>query len=254
VAGFAAAIFLPIRWQMFWLIPVGLVVTFILMWLWWSFMITRWRIWAFTNVRNVHELREKAVNRKLIWPDGMWFEKTEIRSAAQKQKLLELKNKFKFKDIPEVVIDDRKIPFETKIYYSKFLHWFNRILPVAVGGFGLYEIIEGEPYGYFMAILAVAYAVFVIPKLSNTEPQIILNEKGVKLIHIAFVSWDNVKKISVKLRGYGNSAKWYLDVDFKKQDSAGNRGGQVDITDLEKSPNKIEELVKLYRQRYREQN
>jgi hypothetical protein len=49
-------------------------------------MITKWRLWAFENVRNVHELKERAVQAKLIWPDHSIFEKMEIRSASDKER------------------------------------------------------------------------------------------------------------------------------------------------------------------------
>ena len=47
-----------------WCIPVGFILSFGLAWLWWSIMITRWRLWAFDNVRNVHELKKIQL---LIW-------------------------------------------------------------------------------------------------------------------------------------------------------------------------------------------
>src|SRR5688572_28161200 len=60
----------------FWIIPVGFGLAFGLAWLWWSIMITKWRLWAFDNVRNVHELKKRAVREKLIWADNSFFEKT----------------------------------------------------------------------------------------------------------------------------------------------------------------------------------
>ncbi|MCB0629502.1 MAG: hypothetical protein R2824_12005 [Saprospiraceae bacterium] len=254
ILGFALSIFLPIRYQILWLIPIGLVLTFPLMWLWWSVAITYWRIWAFTNVRNVHELREKAVNRKLIWPAGSWFEKTEIRTTAQKQKLRELQQKFKLDDILEHINDDGKIPFETKIYYSKVTRWFSLLLALGMGSVALYLVIEGELYGYFIMVLTGLYSFFVLPKYTDTKPQIIVNEKGIKTVNTEFVGWQHVKKVSAKLIGQGKNAKWYLDMDFKKQDTGGNWGDQIEITDFDTSPNKLEDMVRLYRQRYREKN
>jgi hypothetical protein len=78
----------------FWIIPMGFVLGFILAWLYWSIMITKWRLWAFENVCNVHELKERAVQEKLIWPDHSIFEKTEIRSASDKERWRLLQTKF----------------------------------------------------------------------------------------------------------------------------------------------------------------
>ena len=86
-----------------WVLLTGALSTFVIPWIYWSFMITKWRIWAFENVRNVHELKQLAIKEKLIWPDGSVFEKTEIRTSAEKEKLNALQSKFKEND---VFIDD----------------------------------------------------------------------------------------------------------------------------------------------------
>lgn len=65
---------------------IGLILGFVLSWLWWSFKIAKWRVWAFENVRNVHELKKRAIQERLIWPDGHFFEKTEIWSAADRER------------------------------------------------------------------------------------------------------------------------------------------------------------------------
>lgn len=69
----------------FWIVPVGFVLAFVVAWLYWSIMITKWRLWAFNNVRNVHELKRRAIQEKLIWPDHSIFEKTEIRNPTDKK-------------------------------------------------------------------------------------------------------------------------------------------------------------------------
>ena len=70
-----------------WGIGIAFFIGFVLAWFIWSFMITKWRIWAFDNVRNVHELKKRAIREKLIWNEGSIFEKTEIRRSEDKIKL-----------------------------------------------------------------------------------------------------------------------------------------------------------------------
>lgn len=82
-----------------WGIGVAFLIGFVLAWIIWSFMITKWRVSAFENVRNVHELKKRAIEEKLIWSDGNFFEKTEIRNSQEKIKLKELQKKFEIKDI-----------------------------------------------------------------------------------------------------------------------------------------------------------
>ena len=52
-----------------WGIAVSFLIGFLFAWLYWSYGITKWRIWAFEYVRNVHELKKKAIQQGLVWKD-----------------------------------------------------------------------------------------------------------------------------------------------------------------------------------------
>jgi|SRR6185312_16245148 hypothetical protein len=78
------------NWIYIILIPSAVLVP----WVYWSFKITKWRIWAFENVEDVHDLKQRAITAKLIWPDGNIFEKTEIRTAEDKRRLALIEKRF----------------------------------------------------------------------------------------------------------------------------------------------------------------
>ena len=63
-------------------------------WLWWSVSVPKWRLWAFERVENIAKLKQIAVSAGLTWPDGHFFERTEIKSKAHtaKEKALEWEN------------------------------------------------------------------------------------------------------------------------------------------------------------------
>lgn len=82
-------------WAYILVIPAAIVVP----WIYWSFKITRWRIWAFENVDDVHSLKKRAIKAKLIWPDGSVFEKTEIRTKTDKARLKAIQEKLEILDI-----------------------------------------------------------------------------------------------------------------------------------------------------------
>ena len=64
------------------LLVVFLIVpAFLAGWLWWSFSVARWRLWAYKRVDDIPELKRKAVQAGLTWPDGHFFERTEVKSA-----------------------------------------------------------------------------------------------------------------------------------------------------------------------------
>jgi hypothetical protein len=57
----------------------------LLAWLWWSFTVPKWRLWAYARVLDIVELKRSAVKAGLTWPDGSIFERTEIKSRAHRQ-------------------------------------------------------------------------------------------------------------------------------------------------------------------------
>ena len=84
-----------------WIMGISFPMGFLIAWLTWSLMITKWRIWAFDNVTNVHDLKRRAIQEKLIWEDGNIFEKTEIRTNKEEEILNVLKTKLEKEDVYE---------------------------------------------------------------------------------------------------------------------------------------------------------
>jgi DNA-directed RNA polymerase subunit M/transcription elongation factor TFIIS len=94
-----------------WFIVFSIVGGFVMSWLYWSIAITKWRIWAFSNVENICDLEREAIKHQLIWQRGSIFEKTEIRSKNEKalienfQKALEkckefYENEYYYEELP----------------------------------------------------------------------------------------------------------------------------------------------------------
>jgi hypothetical protein len=75
------------------IVLVTCVIGFILAWGIWSIMITKWKIWAYEKVEDIDLLKRRAIKEKLIWPDGHFFERTEIRSKQDKLKLEKLEER-----------------------------------------------------------------------------------------------------------------------------------------------------------------
>lgn len=68
-------------------VGISLVVCIALAWLWWSWMLPKWRLWAFENVDDIEHLIDRAIQSNLMWPPGHFFQKTEIKTNLQKQKM-----------------------------------------------------------------------------------------------------------------------------------------------------------------------
>jgi hypothetical protein len=58
---------------------VGLVLGFVLAWMWWSCFVPLWREWAKRRGADEERTQSLAERSLLVWPRGSIFEKTEFR-------------------------------------------------------------------------------------------------------------------------------------------------------------------------------
>lgn len=193
----------------FWIIPAGFILAVGLGWLYWSVMITKWRIWAFENVRNVHELKKRAVQEKLIWPDDSIFEKTEIRTTVEKQKIKSLRGKFSREDIFH---DDVTVPAETIIYYARGRNLMEMIIMLVCLAGGIYMLATTERYvvGTAVSVIGAFFGYREFKEATSTEPQIIINQKGIQTVSTRFYAWKDIGDEEAVSEGTGKSTRWYL--------------------------------------------
>lgn len=224
-----------------WIIPVGFLVGFSMGWLVWSYFVMEWKIWAYENVRNIHELQRKAVDEKLIWANGSWFEKTEFKNYEQKQRLKQLDKKFLEKDIFK---DDISVPKETIIYYSRITILVLLILFLGISFLGTYLLFEKEYFGLVLLILGLFLSFDQVKKLNDKAPQITLNDKGIKLKNENLISWNRIYNDRVFNQSNGKSSTSYLAFNDEK----------IAIDELAIKFNELENLLHVYRVRYEKNN
>lgn len=225
-----------------WIIPAGFGLAFGLAWLWWSIMITKWRLWAFDNVRNVHELKKRAVQERLIWTDNSIFEKTEIRNSNEKERWSSLQHKFRQEDLFQ---DDLAIPNETIIYYSKRKNFFEMAIMLGCLGVGIYLLLKTDSYilGSILSIVGGYFGFKEFKEATNTEPQIILNDRGIKTISTDFYDWSEIQNEEVISEGSGKHTHYYLTYN--------NPGGaeHLQIDNYDTDQRALNKLLILYRGR-----
>jgi len=225
-----------------WYNAAGVIGGFVFGWLYWSLAITKWRLWAFENVRNVHELKQRAIKEKLIWPDDSFFRRTEIQTADQRQRLINLENKF---SRPDIFNDDYSISLETIVYYSKIKGLLQSIFMVLVFAGGLYLITQEHNY-IIGAIVSVVGAIFTYTGFAhykNRDPQIIISNRGVQTASVQFYSWQQVWGEDVITRKHGKSSTTY----FIYQYPGGN--AELDINEFDINKRELEKLLRIYRGR-----
>lgn len=73
-------------------IAVVFALSFLVSWFAWSIQCPRWRVWAYRRVDDIGALKSSAVSAGLIWPEGHFFQRTELRTAAQSAELIRLED------------------------------------------------------------------------------------------------------------------------------------------------------------------
>lgn len=220
----------------------GLFFGFVLGRLYWLIRVPQWKIWAFENVRNVHELKKRAIRERLIYHDGTTEEKFEYWTARTKQKWKNLERKFEQEDL---FIDDPTIPSETIIYYSKQKNFIQMVLMISFVGFGIYIIITMDNFmGYFPLLIGIYFGYTKYKKATNREPQITLNEKGIKTISTDFYDWSEIASEEVILKDGQKHAQYYLVYNYP--------GGveRLKINEYDTNQYTLNKLLVLYRGRF----
>jgi hypothetical protein len=224
-----------------WIVPMGLLIGLILAWVYWSFRITKWKLWAFENVRNVHELKKRAIQEKLIWQDGSIFGKTEIWTAEDKEKWALVSLKF---DKADIFQEDLTVEEETIIYVAKKNLMISAGLLFLCAGVGIYLAATKSPiWGLIMTGVCVYLAYLDFKKANNEEPQIVLNNKGIKTTSTEFQNWANITGEEVISEGSGKHIHHYLIYNHPDGEE------KLDIKDLDTDIKALNKLLILYRGR-----
>lgn len=191
--------------------PLGILIGPLVAWVYWSFAITRWRIWAFTNVDDVHELKHQAIVGQLIWPDGSFFEKTEIRTKKERTLISELEKRFKERKKKKQFIDDPTVPSVTKVHYSKSNLIIEILLMTGCLSIGIYFLVTSDSWvlGTLLVLTGAYFAIRDFKKLTTFEPQIILDEKGIEINGDKY-SWTEVQDSTTTFETFGKTTASYI--------------------------------------------
>jgi hypothetical protein len=239
-AGFCATVFFKMSG---WYTAGGMFGGFVVAWLYWSFMIPKWRVWAFDNVRNVHELNKRAISEKLIWPESSVWNKTEIWLGGDRAKWAALQAKFARRDI---FTEDFSIPSETVIYFSqnKLMQDIIALILVTIGG--IFFLLKTEHIYYGLLGLLGPIIYFFVDtnrKLKVKTPQITINDKSLKTSTIPFHEWDLITGEDIISEGSGKNLRYYFVFVYP------TGLAKIEIISLDITRRNLENLLRIYRGR-----
>lgn len=229
----------------FYFAPTSIVLGPAVAWIYWSFAITRWRIWAFSNVDDVHELKSLAISGQLIWPDGSFFERTEIRTKKERILINELEKRFKESKKKKQFVDDPTIPPVTKIFYSKFNLIYGLVLMIGCLSFGVYLLMTKDSwiFGTVLILIGAYFGIKDFKKLSTFEPQIILDNKGIEVNGDRY-SWTEIQDFTTTIEGLGKNSNTFLILETPNETIKQN------IDDYNTTFRQLRHILNIYKGRF----
>ncbi|MEM6722948.1 MAG: hypothetical protein AAF598_02860 [Bacteroidota bacterium] len=233
--------------KLWWLAALGTLFTFFSAWLWWAFRVIQWKIWAFTHCPHVQELQRRALNEKLIWPEGSRRQRSAFIHKDQAHQLEQLSSKFEADDGLIQVEDDKDIPSELVFYFSKLSISIEWIFGLVLLGFGVYFILRGRWYGYLLALLSPGILRDAFTHTKQGDPQLSISTKGIQLKDQPLILWEHIEQAYTTLPENRDLTKWLLRIELK----SGEPVDDFPIYDLNVAPKEIQEFLYLFQQRHR---
>ncbi len=176
-----------------------------------SYLTVRWRIWAFTNVDDVHELRQAAITEQLLPRDGAWYGKYEMVSVANKERLAELENRFSEK---YVFTDDYTLPDEVVLYkYRYTLIIAGGLCILSAGVIALLSMTAAVALLFAGLALLLMNQKFVHAGTSR-KPFITIGEKGLAIEQGAMREWKDISNERITWEKSGEHRYYYLNFDY----------------------------------------
>lgn len=210
-----------------------------------EYMLPRWRIWAFSHVRNVHELRQKALLAAILPPEGSIWSRMEIKTAEQKRILMALEERF---TLPDIFIDDPYVPFETAIHYPKSDRIIFIGMSVSFLVASVYFITDGDVgVGVFMLLPTLLLGYMAYKRMISTGPIATLSNEGITLSNETLHPWQHIKNERTYREGMGEHSSFGLTYELYERKVNISLPGKATTT-------RADDLLRIYRGRYESRN
>ena len=216
-------------------------------WIYWSYAITKWRIWALTNVEDQGELKWSAVASGLIWQDGSFFERTEIRTPREAKVIHELEQRYKSKQEKKNFKDDRSIPEQIEIEFSKTSLVINILLLSLALVYGVFAVMATEKLviGIILILIGLVFGFKNFRKLTEQISPLILSNQGIEFEGKTY-NWKDISGEETTLEGLGDNRNSYLIF------LVGDDLHKINIDDYDISLADLRNKLKIYRGRHHE--
>ncbi|KFF02247.1 hypothetical protein IX38_13520 [Chryseobacterium luteum] len=218
----------------------------------WSKRTTRWKLWAFSHVNDVAELKRAARKAFLYYGYGSFLDKIQLHSAVERDQWRRLQQRT---GVPDIFIDDTGTDSETIIYYSTpklLLRIFFYLFMLAMGiGAEIFNFRSDESSTFLIIVGAgwISYSLYFIVRsaidISRHQPRIILNDWGIFTVETGFIRWDDIFNIKITVSTHAKRGNEYtLQIQYP--------GGweNIEVTHYQKR-SELESLIRIYKGRFK---
>lgn len=203
--------------------------------------IPRWSLWAFSGVRNVHELRRRAISEGIIPSEARARWTLEIWTNNQRKTWNRLQQKFNDGDL---FIDDRSVPAETRIFFHKVTSIYDVVMLILLCILGVYVVYQ-ERYG--LGVFLLGYTIYscitIVRERVDFRPQIVLSNEGLRTAQSGFYRWEDVHDEGIVPNGDPDSSDDFLC--FRH----GDVEEMINLKKLDTTGHELENLLLVYRSR-----
>ncbi|MFZ1692574.1 MAG: hypothetical protein WAT74_05165, partial [Flavobacteriales bacterium] len=214
----------------------------------WAISITRWRIWSFQHVRNIHELLEAAESEGLIEPSGDWLERLEIRTRAQRECLRQLETRIAEPDSPA---DDISVPHESIIRYSKQKLTGGLLLAIALCCYLAYHYSNSGFDTITVAIVGafvVYYAWFGVRRCFRNTVVLRVDSNAIVVKEVKRIPWDHLVRASVIQEKASDDTRNLLKIEHDQTTT------EIDLEGVDITTEKLRHALKVHRYRWEQRH
>ncbi len=164
----------------------------------------RWRIWAFSRVNNVHELRDLAVLKGLLLKRSSLLGIFEFATLEQRRKLLMLDRRFEEKNVfpDDVMVGQRTALPRRKTTIVLSLGASVAAMLLGIGVLIIAPLFKGAVLlGVTLVISGVLGVLAGWKKWRVCEVPLVLSDDGIESLSTGFIRWEDICDEAVENHG-----------------------------------------------------
>jgi hypothetical protein len=229
------------------IVLLGIITGQALAWFYWSTMVTRWKIMAFSKVKNKRALKNHAIRSFILFKDGSLAERTEFKTYKQKKQLIEIFGSQLKEDREMKNRKAEALPKSTDIYFSNTVNFMELVFTIIAFLAGLILIVFNYWYlGICFTLAGLLGIIHEYRQYKNRLPQISISHKGIETYDSGLIKWEHISEIEVSENIRAKTPYEALKIVY--QNNSGEPETEwVEITDLAISKEEIESVIAEYR-------